>query len=98
VIYKIKISKQARTDKNDIVNYLAQFSITAPLKFKSELKKNLDIITKMPNIFALWDYDPRYRHVVVFGSYVLFYTVDEINKLVYVYRILHGSQDIEKIL
>jgi plasmid stabilization system protein ParE len=96
--YAIKISAYAKIDRRNIVKYLAQYSVNAPLRFKHELKKYIEIITQTPSIFATFEYAPKYRHVVIFGSYVMFYAVDETSKTVFIYRVLHGSQDIEHIL
>ena len=96
--YTVKPSTFAKRDKKNIVDYLAQYSVNAPQKFKNELKKYIGIIGKTPNIFSVYNANPDYRHVVVFGSYVMFYTVDEASKMVFIYRILHGSQNIENIL
>ena len=96
--YTAKASTQAKNDRKRIVKYLSQFSVNAPIKFKQELKKHIDFVTSTPNMFSRWDSNPDYRHVVIFGSYVMFYTVDEASKIVFIYRILHGSQDIANIL
>ena len=96
--YKVKTSTHARDDRQNIVKYLSQFSASAPAKFKQELKKYIEYLHSTPNMFSTWESNPNFRHVVVFGSYVLFYVVDEATKTVFVYRILHGSQDIANIL
>ena len=96
--YKIKPSLFAKEDRKDIAKHLSQYSVNAPIKFKNELKRYIGIVAQMPEIFSKYYANPEYRHVVVYGSYVMFYTVDEIEKIVYICRILHGSQDIESIL
>ena len=96
--YRIRPSMFAKYDKKSIVQYLSQYSVSAPAKFKEELKRYFGIISQMPDIFSKYSTDTDYRHVVVYGSYVMFYTVNDIAKTVYIYRILHGSQDIESIL
>jgi plasmid stabilization system protein ParE len=96
--YTDKVSTFAKSDRQEIVKYLSQYSIRAPLRFKQELKKYIEIVWQSPLIFSKFEFIPEYRHVVIFGSYVLFYTVDETSKTVFIYRILHGSQDIEHIL
>jgi len=98
VKYSIKPSFLSKNDKKEIIRYLEQYSSTAPVKFKKELKKYLQILNSTPYIFAVYNTNPEYRHVVVYGSYVLFYTVDDVNKEVFVYRILHGAQDIGNII
>ena len=96
--YRVVPSVYAKDDKNSIVTYLSQFSVGAPVKFKNELKRYFRIIGQTPDIFAKYNTNPNFRHVVVYGSYVMFYKVNETDKIVQVYRILHGAQDIERIL
>ena len=96
--YEIKVSTFAKTDRQDIVRYLEQYSVNAPNRFKQELKKYIRIVCENPYIFSENYVNPNYRSVVIYGSYVMFYTVDETAKMIFVYRILHGSQNIEQIL
>ena len=96
--YLVKPSSFAKEDKKNITVFLSQYSKTAPNKFIKELKRYIEILADTPLIFSEYHSNPYYRHVVVYGSYVLFYTVDESLNIVYIYRILHGSQDIESIL
>jgi len=96
--YKVVPSFFAKDDKKSIVEYLSQYSTSAPVKFKNELKRYFAIISQTPDIFARYNANPAYRHVVVYGAYVMFYTVNETDMIVNVYRILHGAQDIERIL
>jgi len=96
--YIVKVSTYAKADRNGITEYLAQFSAATPIKFERELRKCIEIVGDMPNIFSKYSSNPNYRHVVVFGSYIMFYVVDEKDKTVFIYRILHGSQDIVNIL
>ena len=96
--YRVTTSTFAKDDRKSIVQYLSQYSANAPVKFRNELKKYIGIVSQSPEIFSKYNANPNYRHVVVYGSYVMFYTVEESKRIVYIYRILHGSQDIESIL
>ena len=96
--FAVKMSTFSKTDRQNISQYLAQYSASAPNRFKQELERYIGIIGETPLIFSTYNADPRYRHVVIYGSYVMFYTVDETAKTVFVYRVLHGSQNIENIL
>jgi len=96
--YRVKTSIFAKADRIEITKYLGQYSASAPIKFKSELNRYLYLIGEKPEIFAVFAANPTFRHVVVFGSYTMFYTISEVEKTVMVYRILHGAQDISGIL
>ena len=96
--YSVRTSIFAKEDRKSITRYLSQYSVNAPVKFRQELSKYIGIVGKMPYIFSVYNANPAFRHIVVFGSYTMFYTVNEAEKIVLIYRILHGSQDIENIL
>ena len=96
--YTVKPSVFAKTDKKEIIKHLDQYSTTAPTRFRQALKKYLDIISDNPHIFSVYQASPAYRHVVVYDSYVIFYSIDEQTKIVLLHRILHGAQDIENVL
>ena len=96
--YTVYASAFAKTDRKNIANHLARYSLNAPQKFRIELKKYIEIIRRTPNIFSTYHSNPEYRHVVLYGAYVMFYTVDESEKTVSIHRILHGSQDIANVL
>ena len=96
--YTVIPSRFAKEDRKNITVFLEQYSKSAPSRFNNELKKYINILGDTPYIFSEYQSNPVYRHVVVFGSYVMFYTIDDELKAVYVYRILHGAQDIENIL
>ena len=98
MFYAVRISTHAKADREGIAIHLSQYSVIAPRRFKQELRKYIDIISKTPLIFSRYESNPAYRHVVVYGSYVLFYTVSEADRVVSIYRILHGAQDIDGIL
>ena len=96
--YTIKTSTFAKADRQNITHYLSQYSTIAPIKFQQELKKYIEIIQQTPHIFSEYIPDRNYRHVVIFGSYTIFYRINETDKTVFLYRILHGAQDIGNIL
>jgi len=96
--YTVKPSRFSKEDRKNITAFLEQYSKTAPARFNNELKKYINILGDTPHIFSKYQSNPEYRHVVVFGSYVMFYTIDDDLKIVCLYRILHGAQDIDNIL
>ena len=98
MIYTVRTSTFAKEDRKNIAKYLAQYSVSAPRRFRQELKRYIKIVSHTPYIFSKYNADTNYRHVVIFGSYVMFYIASEEDKIVYIYRVLHGSQDIENIL
>ena len=96
--YRVVTSTFAKTDRVDIAKYLAQYSVNAPKKFRNELKKYIDILGKTPYIFSIYHANPEYHHVVIYSNYTMFYTVNDTDQVVSIYRILHGAQDIANIL
>ena len=95
--YKIVPQKSALQDFNGILEYLLQFSPNTPRKFSAEYKRLTKLLKDSPYLFEKYKYNEAYRKMVVF-DYLAFYKVDEENKHIKIYRILHGAQDIEQIL
>ena len=100
MVYKTRFSDDAENDYNVIIRYLSQFYPSTPAKFKKALKKAFSALTGNPYMYGVCLYNPEYRRVPV-SDYIVFYKVIEENEttgIVEIYRILHGSRDVEKIL
>jgi plasmid stabilization system protein ParE len=97
VIYKLRFLGLARDDKRAIRDYLKQFYPSTPAKFTAKLKKQLAMLKENPYMCPEYPDNPAYRRLIV-GKYLVFYEINENEKMIYVYRILRASWDIEKYL
>ena len=90
--YKLLFSPDSKEDTKAIQLYLRQFSSKAPARFKSLMREKLDKVKSNPQMYEAYRYQPRYRCIPI-ESYLLFYEVSDQEKVIYIYRVLHGAQD-----
>jgi len=98
--YKARFSEVAELDYFELIGELSKFYPSTPSKFKSSLKKSLSNIKQNPFMYKTSPYSSAYRQFTV-SNYTVFYKVTEISKGVgdiEIYRILHGSRNIEQII
>lgn len=101
-MYRINYSNRSRADVIEIVSYIEYtlFNKTASYKFLKSLKREIAIIFEFPYsnpIFYNDNYKTRYRMAKV-DNYVIFYSIDEINKTISVYRILYQKRNFAQIV
>ncbi len=90
--YKLLFSPESKDDIKSIQLYLKQFSSKAPSRFVSTMREKLDKVKSTPNMYEKYCYQPKY-HCMSIEKYLLLYEVDDQNKVIYIFRILHGAQD-----
>ena len=95
VKYQIKYFSEFESDMAVIDEYLRQFHGKAVQKFHVLLKKKTAQLKQFPYSCPMYDDDPYYRQLVV-GDYLVFYTVNDEDKIVEMHRVFHGSQDITR--
>lgn len=95
--YEIKLLNLAEKDLDDICYYLSQFYPGTPGKFLDDLEKDFQSISRNPKAFPVYVYNREFRKAVT-NDYLVFYKIDEENKRVCIYRILHGKRNISTIL
>lgn len=84
-------SPLAESDLEEIGDYIARDNPSRALSFVHELRERCFHITAMPLAAPLRPELGQDVHMVVFGHYLIFYTVDV--ETVRVQRILHGARD-----
>ncbi|MCL2634589.1 MAG: type II toxin-antitoxin system RelE/ParE family toxin [Oscillospiraceae bacterium] len=95
--YDVKFLPGADRDLIEIDDYLSQFYPSTAAIFFEKLDKKLLLLKEQPYIGAKYIPNPEYRKLNV-GDYLTFYTVDEENRKIEIYRILHGSRDMRQHL
>jgi plasmid stabilization system protein ParE len=95
--YSIKYSDFFFSDISAVTDYLSKYSSTASIRFKALLRDRIEKAKAMPLMYAILPYAPRYRHIVI-EKYVVVYRVDEEHHRIFMYRLLHGAQDIQSYL
>lgn len=101
--YRIDISEPAEKDLIDIVKYIAS-QHSAPISaynMMEILEKALESLSDSPHRCPLIRDDHLaqlgYRKLIV-KSYIVFFSVDEKNKVVDVERILYGKRDWQRFI
>lgn len=102
-MYKILRTDKADDQLRDIIYYIASDSgnIDVALKYLDKLEEAINRLQDFPNSGSI----PRYSilkkqgyRVVIVGSHLVFYKVNEENKLVVVYAIVDGRMEYKNLI
>jgi plasmid stabilization system protein ParE len=92
--YRVLYLPLAGQDISQINDALADYPNKAKRLF-IEIEKKIKILEDMPYIWPVYQINTKYRQMVL-EDHLLFYTVDENERKVKVYRILYNQMDIPK--
>jgi plasmid stabilization system protein ParE len=95
--YRVSFLEFADRDIDVIEAYLSQFYESTVQNFFTELKKKVLMLEGMPYMYPAYERDPFFRQIVLSG-YLLFYSVNEEQKLVDIHHIFHHSRDIDRLI
>ena len=95
--YKVILLDLAEKDIDEICRYLSQFYPGTPGRFLDALEKDFNSVSLNPKMFPKYEYNREYRKLVS-GDFIGFYKIDEDNKIVRIYRVLHGKRSISTIM
>ena len=101
--YKIQFSKDARKDLIDIYSYI-KYNLQEPNIAKKLVKKIREEVYKLednPTIYAIIkDEIIKKREIrkIKVNNYIVFYRLEENNKIVEIVRIMYGRRNWTKIL
>lgn len=101
--FKVQVTSAARKDLNDISCYISETLLEPSIanKLYDEIKNGIFSLKTMPSRFPVIDEKPfsllRIRKLCV-KNYIIFYSVDDNQKIVTVFRILYGRRHIENLL
>ena len=95
--YTIKFLQIARDDLREVRTYLSQFYPSTAGNFLTELRKQVDRLKDMPLMCEQYHDEPYYRKLMV-GDYLVFYHVNDENRMIEIHRVLHGSRDIKRYI
>ena len=99
-MYKLLYLPVAKNDIADAVNYISDklFSPNAALDLLAALDKSISRLTDFP--YSCRVYQPaipleREYRIMTVKNYAVFYTVNEREKLVEVYRVIYAKRDLD---
>jgi plasmid stabilization system protein ParE len=93
--YRATYSDDAKSDAKEIMAYLAQFYASAARDFKTGPVERVNALKDMPLSCPAYERDPFFRRMVL-GDYLLFYNVDESQKLITIHRVFHHAGNIDE--
>ncbi len=103
MIFDVFISEKAENDLIDIFSYIA-YSLKAKENAISQLRrieKSIKGLAEFPERFKKYEHDRnlnRNLRLMPVDNYLVFYTVDNDSKIVYIVRVLYGARDIDKLI
>lgn len=94
-MYKIIFEKYAQEDFVDILSYYTlQGGFALAEKVKNQIKSHIENLRLSPNMYMDSTIEPRLKQIVVRKyPYKIYFRVDEENKQVHIFGILHTSRD-----
>jgi len=87
----------AMKDVVEIRGYLSQFYPSTPMKFLAALKKGVESVCENPHICPVYEDNPAYRKIVVL-DYLVFYKVQETERIIEIHRVLYGMRNVKGYL
>jgi plasmid stabilization system protein ParE len=95
--YSVKLLGMAEDDLDEICEYLSRFYPGTVERFLEVLEESFDHAAYNPRMYQSYEWNKKYRRIVA-GDYLAFYKIDDDEKRVDVYRILHGKRNIPEYL
>jgi len=95
--YRVKYLITAKQDRETIKTYLNQFSTTAYTRLVAKIKRNIEYAKSNPYMYEVYERRPNFRRIIV-EDYLVFYKVNEYERLIEVHHILHGMIDIQNVV
>lgn len=96
--YKVELSIQAKNDYKDIIHYIKYELIepTIAKKYAELIKNELISLEHQPNRFPIIDNDIikqyQFRKLII-KNYIVFYRINNKDKVVNIERILYGASN-----
>jgi plasmid stabilization system protein ParE len=95
--YSVKLLGMAEDDLYKICEYLSRFYPGTVGRFLEVLEESFDHAAYNPRMYQSYEWNKEYRRIVA-GDYLAFYKINDDEKRVDVYRILHGKRNILEYL
>ena len=99
-MYKLLYAVEADNDLQAIYDYIANDNLDRAVSYLGEIEKQILRLTDFPNI----GHDIKYNElkalgvkILPFDNYLIFYTINEPNKIINIVRVLHGSADYKRL-
>ncbi|MDR2569551.1 MAG: type II toxin-antitoxin system RelE/ParE family toxin [Oscillospiraceae bacterium] len=91
--YRVDFLPKAERDMEDIEEYLSQFYPSTARKLFEKMHEKASMLEDLPYMCPAYEIDPDFRRMVI-DDYLLFYTVNEEERMVDIHHIFRASRDI----
>jgi len=103
MIYNVKITGQARSDLKMIYEYIANVLMEPSIAEKqySRIENAIYSLNHMPERYQQYEneaWQSRNLRAMPVNNYLVFYTVDNENRITTVIRVMYGARNIQKEL
>ena len=92
-MYKVEFISTFYEDIQNIVSALDEYPDMAKRIFE-KMDVKIRNLTKTPMMYPIYDDFPEFRKIII-EDYLMFYAVDEKNKLIEMHRLLYGRMDLK---
>ncbi len=101
--YTIDITQSFENDVSAVIDYIAHklYNLSAAERLLNKAENTISQIGDDPLIFPLYhdeEIAKKGYHYAIISKYLIFYTIDESNKIVHLSRFLYGGQNVTDIL
>lgn len=101
--YSLDITESFENDVSSVIDYISHklYNPAAAERLLKNAENTVSKIAENPFIYPLY-HDEKIAekgyHYAVISKYIIFYLIDEANKIIHISRFLYGSQNIIEIL
>ena len=101
--YKLIVAQSFEDDLDNVLAYISEtlFNPTAASRLFKAVEEKVRLVHENPLLYPLY-HDERLLdkgyHYAVISNYLMFYTVDETTKTIFISRFLYGGQNFLNII
>lgn len=100
--YKLERTETFENDLDSILHYIS-FQLSAPkaaVALYKKIKITFDSVVKYPEMFQLYPsewFEQNGYHFFNVGNYLVFYTIDQEQQIVYAQTVVYAAMDLTKL-
>lgn len=101
--YSLDITESFENDVSSVIDYISHklYNPTAAERLLRSAENTVSKISESPYIYPLYHDEiisEKGYHYAVISKYLIFYLIDETNKIIHISRFLYGGQNVTEIL
>jgi len=92
-MYSIHYFKQAQTDLDEAIAYIAKDSVQYALEYLQGYEEKIDLLKQNPNMGVECRVKQVNRdcRIIVYKSHIIVYRINDVKKEIWIIRIFHAS-------